>query len=187
MAGWRWRRDRHLKHFCDGSSGGPGCTCTHGAGDLLLVQQGPGTKAVRAGAGRQDLSHDLPDLFGEVCLGRQAHIRGGGQVKTPAISFFAAHGYKTPLQFLPVSDLRDRSVVDQVPHKHRVVGSIPAPATIFARNTRATFPTPARQASGIAWRAFIFSALHWLFKPVNRRGRRLHRWLAVNQSVRRVA
>ena len=172
MAGWRWRRDRHLKHFCDGSSGGPGCTCTHGAGDLLLVQQGPGTKAVRAGAGRQDLSHDLPDLFGEVCLGRQAHIRGGGQVKTPAISFFAAHGYNTPLQFLPVSDLR---------------GPCGRPPTIFARNTRATFPTPARQASGLAWRAFIFSALHWLFKPVNRRGRRLHRWLAVNQSVRRVA
>ena len=92
-------------------------------------------------------------------------------MKTPAISFFAAHGYNTPLQFLPVSDLR---------------GPCGRPPTIFAGDTPATFP-PSASGDGIAWRAFIFSALHWLFKPVNRRGRRLHRWLAVNQSVRRVA
>ena len=78
--------------------------------------------------------------------------------------------------------LRDSSGVEQVSHTHHVAGSSPAPAT--------SLPTPHRQFQG-TWKGgarlrFAMADVRRFFfgVPRNRRGKQLHRLLAVNHEVR---
>ena len=120
-------------------------------------------------------------LAGEMKCGAGSNA-GSGSSPIPS----AKATVKTPEKSLSkvTSFLRDRSVVDQEPHKLRVGGSIPSPATNLPTthgNQLASTDLVGTVARHITrWCAGYFF-------PVNRRGRRLHRWLAINQSVRRVA
>ena len=110
-------------------------------------------------------------VCGDVAQGKPVFI-----YPTPA-AWSAGYEPATPA----VAGLRGRSLVDHEPHKLGVAGSIPAPATNFL--TLSTGSVTASTALVGTCRGWLARWAAHVFFRHSRRSRRLHKYLAINQSV----